>query len=343
MTDPSRTSPSYGPAGIAGLVLVRLIVPLWITVGAATKLVERTPKLLPEHLRKLLDGAGWDLYAALSIFITIEFAAVAIMLFIPRLAKSCAIVMLSTFCGVLLYEIFNGNLTNCGCLGSYSPPAWLMLSIDLTLLILTIGLPVRPVRVASNRIAWALATITTVALGLTTFIRVGAVSGDVGGPTEVESTDAPAQTIDPITTETPGRTLPGYYSLDTSDWPGRRVRDIDLISWVTALPDSLEDGRQYLIFYSRTCEHCHDLLLEYFSYDPPAPTTIVAIPEMKEGFIEDGQLENPCVDCAEVELPVGVDWLMTPPVVVAIEDGVVQCAQEAEDFIDPACLPWHGF
>ncbi len=338
-----QTQAFSGRAGIFGLVLVRLVVPLWITVGAATKLVERTPSLLPEHLRKLLDGMGIDLYLALFLFITIEFAAVAVMLLIPRLARLAAVVMLGTFCLVLVYEIFNGNVTSCGCLGSFSPPPWLMLSIDLALLILVVALPVRPLRVARDQIAWAIATVLTVALGLVTFARVGALSGGVVTP----AIDAGQQTPgDPGATTDPqpaAAQLPGYYSLDASDWAGRKASEIDLISFVPGLAETLGEGRQYLIFYSRTCEHCHELLLEHFSYEPPAPTTLVAIPEMKDGFIEDGQLENPCLDCAEVDLPVGVDWLMTPPVVVAIEDGVIQCAQEAEDSMMPACLPWHGF
>ncbi len=343
MPHPAPHSTASGRAGTAGLILVRLIVPLWIAAGAATKLVERSPSLLPEHLRKLIDSAGIDLYLALSVFITIELAAVAVMVLIPRLARVSAMVMLGTFCLVLLFEIFNGNLTSCGCLGSFSPPPWLMLSIDLALLIAVVALPARPLRLASDRVAWAVATIITVVLALVTFSRVGAVSGDIIAPAVGSAQDAAAAITDPQKTPPPGRQLPGYYSLETSDWPGRHVSDIDVISWVPGLPESLAGGRHYVIFYSKTCEHCHELLLEYFSYDPPAPTTLVAIPELKDGFIEDGQLENPCLDCVELELPVGVDWLMTPPVVVAVEDGVVQCAQEAEDAMMPACLPWHGF
>ena len=75
----------------------------------------------------------------------------------------------------------------------------------------------------------------------------------------------------------------------------------------------------------------------------PAPTTLIAIPERTDGFNTEGELENPCIDCAEMELPVGVDWLMTPPIVVAVDEGRVVCAQEAEDTFDPQCLPWHGF
>ncbi len=323
MTAPASAS---GRAGWVGLVLVRFLVPLWVLAGATTKLVERSPKLLPEHLRGLLGDAGIDLHIALSIFLTIEFAAIAVMVLVPRLARITAVCMLGAFCLVLLYEIFNGNVTSCGCLGTISPPPLLMLSIDLGLLILVAALPVRPLRIASDRVVWGLVSVLAVALGIVSFMHV------LGGATGARLVDGP-QTVQ----------LPAYYSLDTSDWPGQRAEDIDLISWIPNLPENLNTGQQYIILYSRTCEHCYELLLEHFSYDPPAPTTLVAIPENTDGFIEDGQLENPCIDCVELDLPIGVDWLMTPPIVIAIEDGVVRCAQEAEDGMMPQCLPWHGF
>lgn len=337
MTHPASAS---GRAGWLGLVLVRFLVPLWVLAGAATKLVERSPKLLPEHLRGLLADIGLDLHVALSIFLTIEFAAIAVMVLVPRLARITAILMLGAFCLVLLYEIFNGNVSSCGCLGSISPPPWLMLSIDLGLLVLVAALPVRPLRLARDRLAWGLVSVLSVVLGIVSFTRVlGGASGVlIVIDTAPGHNTAPGNNTAPPTTQ-----LPAYYALDTSDWPGQRAEDIDLISWIPGLPDSINDGQQYLILYSRTCEHCYELLLEHFSYDPPAPTTLVAIPETTDGFIEDGQLQSPCIDCAELDMLVGVDWLMTPPVVIAIEDGVIRCAQEAEDGLDPQCLPWHGY
>jgi hypothetical protein len=335
----SRQSQTAGMPGMLGLMLVRFFVPLWVMAGATTKLVEQSPKLLPEHLRGLLDAANIDLYFALSCFIAIEFAAAAVMVLLPKIAKPTALFMLGVFCLVLLHEIFMGNVTNCGCLGGFSPPPWLMLSIDLTLLVLVVALPVRPLKLASDRAGAAAATLIAIALGIVVFMRIGSASS---GLTVVI---APSDTTDTTQATEPSTTLqlPGYYSLDTTDWPGQRVRDIDLLSWIPNLPESVNTGEQYIILYSRTCEHCHDLLIEHFSFDPPAPTTLVAVPEFKTGFAEDGQLENPCLDCHELEMPVGVDWLLTPPVVIALKDGVVQCAQEAEDAMMPACLPWHGF
>lgn len=334
-TTPTQASPL---ASTLGLVLVRFIVPLWVGMGAAMKLSERSPKLLPEHLRDLIEHIGVDLHLALAWFIAVEFAAVLVMVLIPRLARITAVCMLGIFCLVLLHEIFRGNVTNCGCLGSMSPPPWMMLAIDLLLLILVVALPVRPLRMMSQRSGWAVVSLGGMALGAFAFSRVLAGSE---GVTMVltPATTSVNQDSDPSLSST--IRLPSYFSLNTEELIGRPVADIEFFSWIPDLPTIPDQGRRYLILYSRSCEHCQELLLEHFSFDPPAMTTLIAIPENKDGFSVDGALDQPCLDCTEVELPLGVDWLITPPVVIAIEDGHVACAQEGEDAYDPQCLLWH--
>ena len=347
---PGTASPN-NMAGLIGLWLVRVVVPLWITVGATTKLVSRSPKLLPDHLRGMLLDAGIDLHFALAAFITIEFAAVALMVCIPRLARPIAAFMLIVFCLVLLWEMFNGNMTNCGCLGNVTPPPWAMLAIDAFLLVLIAALPVRPIRKATARSAWALASFLALGLGVLTFTRVQSIASGtaitIPSPQQTTPT-APALTQDPqmqnATTEpTTPISLPAYYALDTDQWVDQPLQDIELFQWIPGLMNRVGTGQHYIVLYSRTCEHCQELLLEHFSMALPAPTTLIAIPERTDGFNTEGELENPCIDCAEMELPVGVDWLMTPPIVVAVDEGRVVCAQEAEDTFDPQCLPWHGF
>ena len=88
----------------------------------------------------LFTGVGVDLKMGLVIILAIECAAIAIMLFVPKLARLMAVLMLVSFVLVLLNEMIAGNLTSCGCLGSYSPPPWLMLAIDVGLLILVVAI-----------------------------------------------------------------------------------------------------------------------------------------------------------------------------------------------------------
>lgn len=348
---PPATATPNNMGGLVGLWLVRVVVPLWITIGATTKLVSRSPKLLPDHLRNALMDAGLDLHLALSAFITIEFAAVAIMVCIPRLARPIAMGMLSVFCLVLLWEMFNGNMTNCGCLGSVTPPPWVMLAIDLLLLILIAALPVRPIRTQTSRAAWALASLLALGLGVLAFTRV--LSAATGTAITIPATTPSAPTSTPSSQDASAKDnaptasttfeLPAYYAMETDQWVGQPIQDIELFQWVPDLLSRVRTGQQYIVLYSRTCEHCQELLLEHFSMALPAPTTLIAIPERTDGFNTEGELENPCLDCVEMELPIGVDWLITPPAVIALEDGKIICAQEAEDTFEPQCLPWHGY
>jgi hypothetical protein len=340
-----RPGNQWSTSGTIGLILVRVLVPLWVLSGALFKITERSPKLLPKNFIQQVEGIGLDLYLVLAVLIAIEFAAVAVMLLVPRLARAAAIFMLGAFCLVLLNEMRAGNLESCGCLGAASPPPWMMLIIDFILLLGVVVFKPHPLRLASTRTAW---TIVTGCVLIGSGFSFGLVLSEAG-PGQVATIEPglvatlPNTQDKDATAPAPAATtprLPAYYVLDTSDWVGQKIRDIDLITYLPDLPDTIDDGRQYLIFFSRTCDHCQMLLEMYFGFGSPVPTTLVAIPESKSGFSTEGMLDNPCTDCALLELPVGTDWLMTPPILIAIEDGVVQCAKEGEDSEMPECMPW---
>ena len=93
--------------GWIGLFLVRLAVPVWIFIGAYSKLEGATPKSLP---RSILDAGGvfgfTDHYLLLSILVAIEFIFIATMLFIPKLARLATVVLLGMFLCVLSVEMF---------------------------------------------------------------------------------------------------------------------------------------------------------------------------------------------------------------------------------------------
>lgn len=353
MTSETNQNPAPRPCdqfritGTIGIILVRIVVPLWVLSGALFKITERSPSLLPKNFMLQVEALGIDLYWALALLIAFEFIAVAIMLFIPSLARLMALFMLSAFCLVLLNELRAGNFDSCGCLGSFSPPPWLMLIIDFALLIGLVLFKPRPLAITTERTAWTIVSVLVLITSGTTFALV---LGEMGPATVVEVVNAPpngdpgendANGSTPQPPETATRTLPGYYLLDTSDWVGQNARDIDLVNYVDGLADSVQEGRHYLIFFSRTCDHCQMLLEMHFGFGVPVPTTLISIPESKDGFETEGLLDQPCFDCRELELPVGCDWLMTPPLVLALEDGVVQCAKEAEDSDVPECLIWH--
>ena len=55
-TTPDTTKPSTAsPTALAGTLLVRVIVPLWLIAGGAVKLWERNPQLLPKPVTDVTD------------------------------------------------------------------------------------------------------------------------------------------------------------------------------------------------------------------------------------------------------------------------------------------------
>ncbi|MCA9296661.1 MAG: hypothetical protein KC983_09085, partial [Phycisphaerales bacterium] len=141
---PDMTAATVRPASMPGYVLCRIVIPLWILTGVVFKLVSLTPKTLPKNIVDIALESDIDLFFLLFVLVALEIVAIGTMLFIARLAKPMAIWMMSCFCAILIWEMSTGA-DSCGCLGSVSPPPWLMLTID-GLLLLGVLITGRPFR-----------------------------------------------------------------------------------------------------------------------------------------------------------------------------------------------------
>ena len=130
---------------LASSVICRGLVPAWLLAGAAIKLQERSPMLLPSPVRDALKsiatsmGKGGEaefasfLDLALRIIVSGEFALAAAMVLLPRLSRPIAMAMLSLFVVILLTVVARGE-ASCGCFGSKGPPPWAVLIGDTLLL-----------------------------------------------------------------------------------------------------------------------------------------------------------------------------------------------------------------
>jgi hypothetical protein len=141
MNEPTTVKPS---GHRIGTILLRLVVPLWILLGAGVKLWERNPQLLPKPVTDVTDfifvrGLGLNredyLGPAMRFMIAVEIMAALLMVVGPvQAARSLAIALMTMFCVILGLLIASGA-ASCGCFGASGPsPEW-MLAIDLTLLI----------------------------------------------------------------------------------------------------------------------------------------------------------------------------------------------------------------
>ena len=314
--------------GWIGVLLVRLIVPAWILFGAVHKAIGGTPKSLP---RSILDGGGilgfQNHHLLLTVLVCVEFFFVGIMLFIPKFARLAAVVILSTFLIVLSVEMFGyGNFESCGCFGEKSLSPVTMFAIDFALLL---GITILRPRIGKcHTDKGKLAPIAAALFILLAWLfTVNSILYSV--QSNNEKNDDPQLPVLPSS----------WYPQHLSDWIGKSVDDIDLFTWVKEWPSDIHSGKQYVIFYSLTCDHCEALFYAYFEF-PTIPTTLVAVPESRDGFNYDGAFENPCDGCNKTELRIGSDWIIGTPLLIAIENGIVKCAVENEDYEVPVCLIW---
>ncbi len=312
--------------GWIGALLIRFFVPAWIIFGALQKAVGGTPKSLP---RSVLDAGNMvgisDHFSLLASLVSIEFFFVSFMLFSPKFAKRAGVIMLATFLVVLCIEMFGyGNFESCGCFGEKSLSPMAMFGIDLAFLLGILFIKPRASKCALNKGDRSLLLVPTCTLiaCLYTFNTV--------------MQHKPANTTSGIGEQLPA--LPSsWYPTDISSWIGKPVDELELFSWVQEWPIDIREGKQYVIFYSLTCDHCESLLWSHFEF-PEFPTTLVAIPQSTDGFNYDGAFNNPCYDCNTTELRIGADWIIGTPLVVALENGIVKCATENEEYEAPACL-----
>ncbi len=325
MSDSHLTTPKkLHIIGWIGTILIRIVIPIWILIGATSKVIGATPKSLP---RPVLDGGvliGFnDHFLLLAILVAIEFAFVGIMIFIPRVARIAAAMILVVFLIVLSVDMFAyGNYESCGCFGDKSMAPTTMFIVDLVLLI---GIAIfKPktciIELDKEKRRLFGATCFIVIASLFTFITI--MSSTKGSNNESDL-DLPKS----------------WFPTDIANWNGKSIDDIQLFSWVNEWPSNIHIGKQYVIFYSTTCDHCEALLYAFFEF-PKFPTTIVAIPQSIEPVNYENSFENPCFDCAKTELLNGPDWIIGTPLVIAIDNGIVQCATENEDYEIPTCLIW---
>ncbi len=320
-----------GPAAqTIGLLLTRVIIPCWIFSGAVFKLVETSPRTLPKVT--FLDFASRhqiDLYILLAVLVSLEFLAILIMVFLARYARAMAIFMLTCFCLILINEI-RGGATNCGCLGAFSPPIWMMLTIDGLLLLGTLACAPKASMAGRLPGRWPLgAAATGIVLGVVVSFGIVIPAGKVSDA-GIDPRAPEPQSPDPTVNPSP-QALKGYWYADNiAGWVGKPWHEIDLFKYMPKWPAGLETGTRYVVFYSRTCEHCEEMFWNDLLEPQDPPVVAIEIPADKETLTADNAWEMPETECFLMNLPVGSDWIISSPLSMRIEDGKVACVKEGD-------------
>jgi len=307
------------------ILLARVVIPLWFGIAAVLKIMDGSPSNLPAALVKWLGGLGVDLRFVLEFSIAVELIVVGVMILIPGLARLTGILMLASFLPVLIGDVALGA-SSCGCFGAVQIPPWVTLVTDgfflFSLLFIARSVP-------ALTMPRSLPTRQVVSAGLWSVLSVAAAFGltPSGIPAETTSSGTEIESSGPAE---------GYYLPDYSSWVGQPFTQLDVARWIRGLPDDLDQGQQYILFYRKDCEHCHELMEFFFAEELPLPTTAVAVPD-RAGYPTIGVQPFVCAGCRLAELPAGVDWFLQTPVLVKLADGMVECAAEVTAD-NPICL-----
>lgn len=316
-----------GLAGLPGLLVTRLLVPLWLLAGALLKLADVSPTHLPTALIAWLGPLGVDLGFVVRFTIAVELAVVAVIWLLPSLARPVAIAMLAAFLPILIGDLLLGA-SSCGCFGAVEVNPWLTLAMDGGFLVAVVWLGRRAPSLGWQRRVSAIRVLLAGLIVLVAFAIAFAAPGAAVGEAAGEEAASVASAV-------VARPVAGYYAPDVETWVGQRFEKLEIAAWIQGLPVDLDQGLHYVLFYRKDCEHCHELMDVFFSAELEIPTTAVAVPE-RAGFPA-VELPFPCGACGLAELPTGVDWFLQTPMLVRVNQGVVECAS-VTSAADPICL-----
>ena len=327
MTSCCRTGSPYGT------LLVRAIIPLWVLIGAAVKLSTRNPKFLPEPVLETIRAVGnvlgvsdpgWWLGMSFRTLIGVEIALALLMIASPRLARVAASFILAVFLAVLvatmamaanrdgLSAIWSGS---CGCFGSASPPPLVMFAIDAGLFAMI--LLVRPLRENPKGSVWP------------TVAGVFCIGFAVAFVVPNKTIAAPPATNDSTGFGAMPTTLEPNYFTTFSEWVGTAFASHPLAQIISRpLPEWINSGRFHVVYYRADCEHCHDLLENFFDGELSTPVIAVQIPDHDPA----NALPMPCDACLQHVLPEGPYYVIGSPVLLTVENGIVlSVCEDTED------------
>lgn len=126
--------------------------------------------------------------------------------------------------------------------------------------------------------------------------------------------------------------------LEMRPFEGRPLSESTLAKYVPQLVELCATRDAYIVVYSPYCESCFTLFTGTFGVPRPELVVAVAVPMSDDATSASTEAPRPieCLDCVELSLPKGPNWLVAPPMVLKIENGVVTCVA---DRFGGDCLP----
>lgn len=122
------------------------------------------------------------------------------------------------------------------------------------------------------------------------------------------------------------------FDFKTNEWEGRNINEIELATFVPEVVGHTEKGRSMVVLYNLGCGDCHDFFDVHFSEGYHLPVMAIEVPPAATAIMSESARTDPvnCPDCNFTSLPPGPLWLVTPPLVLLVEDGEILCVESVE-------------
>jgi hypothetical protein len=123
---------------------------------------------------------------------------------------------------------------------------------------------------------------------------------------------------------------PFWFARDVDVWVGKSWKDVELFGFMRQWPANMDDPKKYVVFYSRNCDHCEEMFInDLIDSELASKVTAIAVPHSKTELLATNAWYMPLSDCELLDLPVGSEWIISTPLALRIENGVVTCAEES--------------
>jgi hypothetical protein len=126
--------------------------------------------------------------------------------------------------------------------------------------------------------------------------------------------------------------------LEMRPFEGRPLSESTLAKYLPQLVELCAARDAYIVVYSPYCESCFTLFTGTFGVPRPELVIAVAVPMSDDATSASTEAPRPieCLDCVELSLPKGPNWMVAPPMVLKVESGILTCVA---DRFGGDCLP----
>ena len=286
--------------------------------GLAIAQLRMGPESTPAPLRELIVWLfGYRPDLAARIIVGLEFAAAAAVLIAGTRFLALAV---AGACAFFALACVSRAATDGGLL-------WPVVSLGLSIALVLQARASRPTPAADGRRGLSPAWSALGAIAAATLAGQWTASASFVEPAAKAAAEkAP-----------PRPTVPSI-DLDMRAFEGKPLSESVLAKYVPQVVELCESGDAYIVVYSPYCESCHLLFRDIFGVPRPERVIAVAVPMSDDAVSAATEEPRPieCLNCEELSLPKGPNWVVAPPMVLKVKDGVVTCVA---DRLGGDCLP----